>query len=134
MATTGIEGQAQTPSDVDLDIDLDATLDAPTTVEKIVSLEEIRHMITQLSVTEEGEPLKGAMRELKKAILENASACTVLLPAEIGEMVKYLYKTTDRDLQAAIDKASKSKSKKKATGPKIDFSDPNVQQEILDDL
>lgn len=113
------------------EVDLDATLDPPVTVEKVLAVEEIRALIAQLSVTEEGEPLKTAMAELKKGIKANPAACSTLLPEDIGAMVTAIYKMTDRDLTAAIEKANKTKSKAK---PKFDFSDKNVQQEILDDL
>lgn len=117
----------------EMEIDLDAMLDAPTQIERTCSIEEIRHMIAQLSVTEEGEPLAGAMKDLKKAILENGGAAAQLLPQEVGEMVSYLYKVTGKDLQIQQEKATKRSSSKK-NQPKFDFSDPNIQQQVIDDL
>lgn len=121
-------------TDIDLDglIDLDAPLDKPTTIERVATIEEIKAMIAQLSQTEDGEPLKTAMADLKKAIKHNPTACSLLLPEDVGEMVKHLYKMTDRDLEKAIEKASKRT--KKDSKPKIDYSDKAVQQEILDDI
>ena len=116
-------------AEIDVDKLLEQQMTPPTKVEQPVTVEEIKAMIGQLSVTEEGEPLKNAMVELKKAIKENPAACTVLLPEDIGAMVKALYKLTDRDLEQAVEKTNK-KGKK----TKVDLSDPKVQQEILDDL
>lgn len=124
---------AEIKVDEDMPIDLDAPLDAPAPIEKVMSVEEIQAMIAQLSVTEDGEPLKKAMADLKKAIKDNPHACSALLPEDIGEMVKALYKMTDRDLTLAIEKAKK-KGSKKGGGPKVDLSDAKIQQEILDDL
>lgn len=105
------------------------------TIENTISTEAIKAMIGQLGVTEEGEPLKDAMSKLKVAIKENPEACSALLPEDIGEMVKYLYRVTGRDLELAIqDKNSKTKKGKKDAAKKIDFSDPEVMQQVLDDL
>lgn len=121
-----------TNSDVqDIDDLLDTTLDKPTTIEKVLSVEEIKSMIAQLSVTEEGEDLKKAMADLKKAIKDNPAACASLLPEDIGEMVAALYKLTNRDLEQAIEKGAKSKRGSKS---KVDLNSKEVQQEILDDL
>lgn len=110
---------------------LDAVIDKPSTLEAIVSKEQIQSMIGQLSVTEEGESLRGAMQDLKKALLSNPEACSSLLPEEIGAMVAKLRKMTGRDVELAAERMKKS-SKKSA--PKIDFSNKDIQQEILDDL
>lgn len=115
--------------EIDVDKLLEQQMTPSTKVEQPATVEEIQTMIAQLSVTEDGEPLKDAMIELKKAIKANPAACTVLLPEDIGEMVKALYRLTDRDLEQAVAKANK-KGKK----DKIDLSDPKIQQEILDDL
>lgn len=115
------------------DLDLDAPLDPPVQIEKVLTEEEIKHMIAQLSVTEDGEPLKNAMRDLKRGLLANPAASASLLPEDIGEMVKHLYRMTGKDVEDAIAKASKNK-KGGSKQPKFDFSDPKIQQEILDDL
>jgi hypothetical protein len=115
---------------VDIDKLLEQEMTPSTTVEQVCSIEEIRAMINQLSMTEDGEPLKTAMQRLKKGIKDNPEACSLLLPEEIGEMVKNLYRMTDRDLEIATDKLNKRKPAK----PKIDLSDAKTQQEILDDL
>lgn len=116
---------------VDLDAGTDAQLDKATKIEKVLTVEEIKNMIAQLSVTEEGESLRTAMDDLKKGIRDNPEACAVLLPEEIGDMVKALNKITGRDLEKAVEKAKSGKRTKKSS---IDLSSKEVQQEILDDL
>lgn len=115
---------------IDIDKILNEQMTAPAESVTIISIEEIRNMIAQLGQTEDGEPLKNAMSRLKKGIKDNPEACALLLPEDIGDMVKALYRMTDRDLEIATDKANKRKPAKS----KIDLSDAKIQQEILDDL
>lgn len=118
--------------DAELEELLNSTIDKPTVVAVECSIDEIRNMITQCSMTEDKESLRPAMKNLKKAILDNPAACSLLLPEDIGQMVDRLNFLNDRDLQAAIE-SSKSGKKGKGT-TKIDLSSAEVQQEILDDL
>lgn len=96
-----------------------------------LTTQQIQDKIAQLSVTEEGESLKGAMDDLKKALKANPAACAALLPQDIGEMVKYLMLLTGKDIEETM--ANKGTRKKK---DKIDVSKMTEaqQQEILDDL
>lgn len=92
----------------------------------------LQAMIAQLSVTEDGEPLKHAMDDLKRALLENPAACVALLPEDIGKMVEHLNRMTGKHI--AEEMAAQAAKAKKSAKPKVDFSNPNIGQEILDDL
>lgn len=61
-----------------------------------ITIEDIRSRISLLSTTNEGEPLKLEMNKLKAALKHNPEAANLLLPEEIGEMVKAIYKLTNR--------------------------------------
>lgn len=100
-------------------------------IESNLSAEQIKAMIAQLSVTEDGENLRSAMDDLKKALKANPAACATLLPEEIGAMVSVLKKITGRDIEEAA--AGKKKGQKQT---KIDIHNLSAeqQQEILDDL
>ncbi len=100
-------------------------------IEDTLSTQQIQDMIKQLSVTEEGEDLRNAMQDLKKALKANPAACAALLPEDIGQLVHHLKKLTGKDVEEA---ASKKKGTKKKD--KIDISNmtSEQQQEILDDL
>jgi len=95
-----------------------------------VSAQSIKDMIDALSHTEDGEPLQHAMRDLKKALLANPTACAMLLPEDIGEMVRHLMKITGRDLQDQQSQSAKKKEKKKP----VDFTDEKVLKELEDNL
>lgn len=56
------------------------------------------------------EDLKGAMDELKQALLQNPAATALLLPEDIGEMVAQLRRITG---QACAEAAKPKKEKKK---------------------
>lgn len=96
-----------------------------------VSAQSIKDMIDRLSQTEDGEPLKDAMKSLKKALLENPTACALLLPEDIGEMVKHLMKVTGKDIE---DQTNKSTKKKQGKTVPIDFTDANVLKQLEDNL
>lgn len=55
------------------------------------------------------EDLKGAMDDLKRALMENPAACSLMLPEDIGQMVSALRKITGQ----AVVAASKPKKEKK---------------------
>lgn len=126
------------PSQDEVDIDLDNTSieellqgEKPATVERVVTVDEIRSMIGQLSVTEDGEQLRGEMQNLKKALHDNPNACESLLPQDISAMVKELLRLTGRDVEIAAERLGKRGKKKQ---PQLDLSDPTIKQSILDDL
>lgn len=58
------------------------------------------------------EDLKGAMDDLKGALMENPAACALMLPEDIGEMVKALRRITGQALAAPT-------KEKKAKVPKL---------------
>jgi hypothetical protein len=74
------------------------------------------------------DDLKGAMKTLKEAIMQNPSAASLLLDNEIGEMVKAIRRMTGE----ALVEAKKDKKEKKSKA--IDLSDPVVMQSVLDEL
>lgn len=76
-------------------------------VEQVAS--EIKQKIARLADFE-GDSLAGEMAALKKALLENPAACSLLLPEEIGACVAALR----RKLGIAIASASAPKEKKAA--------------------
>lgn len=95
-----------------------------------LSTEAIKAMIQQLSVTEEGEPLKDHMDKLKLALKHNPVACAMLLPEDIGQMVSVLQRITGLSLE---EQATPEKRKKKKDGG-IDFTDPEALKKMEDDL
>lgn len=116
------------------EIDLDTLLEGEPVISapsSSLTVEEIKAMIAQLSVTEDGEPLSKAMADLKRALLANPTACTLLLPEDIGAMVKEIYRLTGKQLEAAVAAIGKKGKGKEA---KVDLSDAKVQQTIMDDL
>lgn len=70
------------------------------------------------------EDLKEEMAELKTSLKENVEACSLLLPEDIGEMVKHLRTVVG----LAIVTASASKKTPKAKAPKF------TSKELLDAL
>lgn len=103
-----------------LDSDEDKILGVP------ITLEDIKHKIGLLSETPDGEPLKGAMNDLKIALKSNPEACNLLLPEDIGEMVKHLYKITNTVVIEAKAKAGAKAAKK------VDLSDPTIYDKASD--
>jgi len=101
-------------------------------IPETLTTEQLQGMIAQLGVTEEGESLRNAMDDLKRALKVNPAACAALLPEDIGQMVDALMKVTGKELLE--DMAKKKNGTKTAAKVKPDFSDPKVMQEIEDDL
>lgn len=99
------------------------------------SIEMIKEKIAILSKTEDGEPLKGAMNSLKKALKANPDACNLLLPEEIGELTKAIYRINGKTIAESAAKAGRKKGSALEKGlAKIDLTDPNTLKEIEDDL
>lgn len=86
-------------------------------IENTLSIEDIRAKISLLSTTEEGESLKKAMSELKVALLQNPAACSLMLPQDIGECVKYLTKITMKDIVEATGSKKEKNGKEKIKLP-----------------
>lgn len=74
-------------------------------LEQTVADMQVRiHELASLS----GENLEGAMKELKKALMENPEACELMLPQDIGLMVAALRSITKSH---AISEANKPKGR-----------------------
>lgn len=98
---------------------------APTIVlENKLPLEDLQAKIKLLSLTEDGEPLKEAMRDLKKALLDNPDACALLLAEDIGECFKAIKRLTAKEI--AEEEASKPEKKAK--------KEKQTQEELMKDL
>ena len=83
---------------------------ASETIEEGSSTEEIKSRIDRLASLS-GLDLKLAMDGLKSLILANPSACTQLLPEDVGDMVSALRKMTSNEkatVMAAPKRASKA--------------------------
>lgn len=85
---------------------------ASEAIEEGSSTEEIKSRIDRLASLS-GLDLKLAMDGLKSLILANPSACTQLLPEDVGDMVSALRKMTSNE-KAAVMAAPKRASKKAA--------------------
>lgn len=85
---------------------------ASEAIEEGSSTEEIKSRIDRLASLS-GLDLKLAMDGLKSLILANPSACTQLLPEDVGDMVSALRKMTSNE-KAAVMAAPKRASKKEA--------------------
>ena len=68
-----------------------------------------------------GDELKGEMLALKKAIMENPQACSLLLPEDIGLMVSSLRRIVGTAIVTASTKKTKEKkpSTKKMTAAEL---------------
>lgn len=73
---------------------------------------DVALMVNKLQYALDGEPLAGAMSDLKKALKQNASACMLLLDSDIGQMTLALRRHTGVEL------AEVSKEKKSSGGAK----------------
>ena len=85
---------------------------ASEAIEEGSSTEEIKSRIDRLASLS-GLDLKLAMDGLKSLILANPSACTQLLPEDVGDMVSALRKMTSNE-KAAVMAAPKRASSKAA--------------------
>lgn len=97
-----------------------------------ITVEEIKRRIAELSTLEGGESLKSAMSELKLSLRHNPEASNLLLPEEIGEMVKHLRKITATEIVQA-DGADKNRAIKKAM-KNANLNDPEFLQQALKDF
>lgn len=100
-----------------------------------LTVDQIREKISLLSSTTEGESLRYAMTDLKKALLANPTACAFLGPEDVGEMVKWLKHLVAKDVKLQDAELSKKEAKsalKKVT--KFENLNPEMLKEIEDDL
>lgn len=80
----------------------------------------------------DGDSLKGEMIELKKAILDNPAACSLLMPEEIGVLVSSIRKI----LGVAIATANAPKEKKvsvKKASTKLTPEELSAQLSLISD-
>jgi len=98
----------------------------------VITIEEIQEKIKLLSTLETGEVLKDAMGELKLALRQNPEAANLLLPTEIGELVKHLRKITATEVTQA-DGKDKERAVKKAM-KSVDLNDPEFLNQALKDF
>ena len=94
-----------------------------------VSLEEIQAMIANLAQVGESD-LRQEMGKLKVALLSNPAACNMLLPADIGEMVKHLMKISNKVIVEAKQGKMQKAGKKDA---KVNL-DPKVLDQMIDEM
>src|SRR5688572_18020876 len=89
-----------------------------------ISIEELKARIAKLSGLPK-DNLKGEMGRLKLCLRANPEISNLLLPEEIGELVKAIYKMTDQVVIASAAKATTKASKKidvsKLTSMPADF-------------
>jgi hypothetical protein len=78
-----------------------------TTEQDTQCASEISQRISQLESLS-GDSLKGEMQELKKAIMENPSACLLLKEEDIGQLVTSLRKITGVAIATAAAKTRKA--------------------------
>lgn len=88
-----------------------------------ISIEQVRLMIEECSKTEDGEPLRNSMNELKAALKANPAACAMMLPEDVGACVTLLRKMTNKLILDDIHGGKKEREKKKV-----------VSQEEIDGL
>lgn len=83
--------------------DLEQTIANETAVPELglLNIEQLQQKIGMLSQTETGQPLNNAMVDLKKALLANPAACSLLLPEDVGAMVAKLRQITDKEILEA---------------------------------
>ena len=86
---------------------------ASEVIEEGSSTEEIKSRIDRLASLS-GLDLKLAMDGLKSLILANPSACTQLLPEDVGDMVSALRKMTSNEKAAVMAAPKRASSKKEA--------------------
>lgn len=98
----------------------------------VITVEEIQQKIALLSTFNETESLKGAMGELKLALRQNPEAANLLLPEEIGELVKHLRKVTATEIVPLTEK-DKTKSLN-GMMKKADLNNPEFLQQALKDF
>lgn len=77
-----------------------------------------------------GEPLESAMSELKKALMKNPQACSLLEDTDIGQLVIALRKITGE----AIAEAAKDGRKTKVKAKQVDLSNPEEVAAVLAEL
>jgi hypothetical protein len=82
----------------------------PNSIEQVYS--DLQQRISDLE-SYSGEDLKSQMTQLKKALMENPSACALMQPVEIGQMVSALRRITGQHAVEAATKKAAGRSKAK---------------------
>lgn len=95
------------------------------------SYKDIRNLVDSLSGVED-DSLADAMTDLKKSLIQNPSACMLMLDQEIGSMTIALRRLTQEALVASI-KEPKEKKVAKDKVMKLNLT-PEQMQRALDEL
>lgn len=95
------------------------------------SYKDIRNLVDSLKDTEDND-LANAMTDLKKSLIQNPSACMLMLDEEIGSMTIALRRLTQEAMVAAI-KEPKEKKVAKDKVMKLNLT-PEQMQRALDEL
>lgn len=99
------------------------------------SLEDIRGKIALLSISEDGTDLRSQMTELKAALKANPAASAMLLPEEIGELVKAIMEITKKAIVAEAEKKEKKEKKPKQLSIKLTEEEVEALKDVsVDDL
>lgn len=88
--------------------DIDKIVLEPNILGTAITIDEVRSRIQQLQGTPKDQ-LKTQMASLKHALKINPEIANLLLPEEIGELVKSIYRMTE---QVVIQSAAKATAKK----------------------
>lgn len=96
--------------------------------EIVQSYVDIKKKILELETLPDGPELQGAMKTLKEALMQNPSACSLMLPTDIGKMVIALRVLTKEALIEA------SKEKKAGRKPKTAALTVDDIDKVLDEL
>jgi hypothetical protein len=89
-------------------------------------LQVIRDKIAQL-ITIKGDPeaLRFGIKDLQRALLQNPSACALMLPEDIGEAVKLIRYYTGKE---AVDEQARKATSKKSTKMSVEeISNINIE-------
>lgn len=97
-----------------------------------ITIEEIRMRIGELSTTPQGDSLKDAMNNLKLALKKNPEASNLLLPEEIGELVKHLRIVTNTQVVASVTKDATKEARKIAKSASL--TNEEFLQKALEDF
>lgn len=93
----------------------------------------IKEMISLISTTTDGEPLRDHMDRLKKALKENPAACELLQPEDIGEMVRGIMKLENKMILDAKTRSEVKASRKKNGSAKVSLN-PDDLNAVADEM
>lgn len=104
------------PKEIKLTEDQLAVIQEEENSELAQAYSDVALMVNKLQYALDGEPLAGAMSDLKKSLKQNASACMLLLDSDIGQMTLALRRLTGTELaEATKEKKTPGTKAKKAS-------------------